>query len=69
MMHLAVAVLLALAQTNDKAQANGYDDAWKSAWKTHLTTVIAGGTDQDRRLRPASRRLDHPRQPLLPVAP
>jgi hypothetical protein len=43
MMHLAVATLLALAQTNDKAQANGYDDAWKSAWKTHLTTVISGG--------------------------
>jgi len=43
MMNLAVAALLALAQTNDKAQANGYDDAWKSAWKTHLTTLIAGG--------------------------
>jgi len=43
MMHLAAAVLLALAQTNDKAQANGYDDAWKGAWKTHLTAVIAGG--------------------------
>lgn len=43
MMNLAVAALLALAQNNDKAQANGYDDAWKSAWKTHLTAVIAGG--------------------------
>ncbi len=44
MMHLAVAALLALAQTNDKAQANGYDDAWKSAWKTHCQTVLSGGT-------------------------
>lgn len=43
MMQVAVVALLALAQTNDKAQANGYDDNWKSAWKTHLTTVIAGG--------------------------
>lgn len=43
MMHLAAAILLTLAQNNDKAQANGYDDAWKSNWKTHLTTVIAGG--------------------------
>lgn len=44
MMQVAVAALLALAQNNDKAQANGYDDAWKSAWKTHCQTVLSGGT-------------------------
>jgi lysophospholipase L1-like esterase len=44
MMHLAVAALLALAQNNDKAQANSYDDGWKSGWKTHCTTVLSGGT-------------------------
>src|SRR5882672_6625566 len=44
MMHLAAAVLLALAQTNDKAQANGYDDAWKAAWRTQCRTVLLGGT-------------------------
>ena len=44
MMQLAVAALLALAQNDDKAQANGYDDAWKSAWKTHCQTVLSGGS-------------------------
>jgi hypothetical protein len=44
MMQLAVAALLALAQNNDKAQANGYDDAWKDAWKAHCQTVLSGGT-------------------------
>jgi len=47
MMHLAVAALLSLAQTNDKAQANGYDDAWKSGWRTHCMSVLGGGTKTD----------------------
>jgi len=44
MMHLAVATLLALAQNDDKAQANGYDDLWKSNWKTHCQNVLSGGS-------------------------
>jgi len=44
MMHLAAAILLTLAQNNDKAQANGYDDAWKTGWASHCTTVLSGGT-------------------------
>jgi hypothetical protein len=44
MMQVAVAALLALAQTNDKAQANGYDDAWKAAWRSHCMSVLSGGS-------------------------
>ena len=44
MIHLAAAVLLTLAQNNDKAQANGYDDAWKSGWRSHCMSVLSGGT-------------------------
>jgi len=44
MMHLAVATLLALAQNNDKTQANKYDDAWEADWKAHCRAVHAGAT-------------------------
>jgi hypothetical protein len=44
MMHLAVATLLALTQTNDKTQANKYDDAWEAGWKAHCQAVLAGAT-------------------------
>lgn len=44
MMHLAAAFLVALAQNNDKAQANGYDDGWKSQWKANLRLVLSTST-------------------------
>jgi hypothetical protein len=44
MMHLAAAAFLALAQTNDKVQANSHDDAWEGAWKAHCQAVLAGAT-------------------------
>ena len=47
MMHLAVATLLALAQTNDKIQANKYDDAWEAGWKAHCQSVLSGATKTD----------------------
>ena len=43
MMHLAVAALLTLAQNNDKAQANGYDDGWKTGWTNHCRSVLGTG--------------------------
>src|SRR4029077_16217017 len=44
MTHLAMAALLALTQTNDKVQANSYDDAWEAGWKAHCQAVLSGGT-------------------------
>jgi hypothetical protein len=45
MMIQTLALLTALLpQTNDKTQANAYDDAWESNWVTHCRTVLSGGT-------------------------
>src|SRR5437773_890085 len=41
-------VLLVIAfntiASNDKQQANSYDDAWESAWVTHCRSILSGGT-------------------------
>jgi lysophospholipase L1-like esterase len=37
----ALSAAPAQAQTNDKAQANSYDDAWKTAWVTHCRTMFS----------------------------
>ncbi|HYF01333.1 MAG TPA: GDSL-type esterase/lipase family protein [Planctomycetota bacterium] len=44
---MSVLVALALLAQNDKAQANGYDDAWENAWVTRCRVVYNGGSGKN----------------------
>ncbi|HLF94974.1 MAG TPA: SGNH/GDSL hydrolase family protein [Planctomycetota bacterium] len=44
MMNLLAGVVVLLAQTNDKTQANAHDDAWEMGWYTHCRAIYTGGT-------------------------
>jgi GDSL-like lipase/acylhydrolase family protein len=43
---LAGVAFLAFAQTNDKVQANAYDDAWETQWIAHCRAIFNAGTNK-----------------------